>query len=127
MSIDAAIRKNEYFAILVLPIQFDADRSPISFNLVDGEMMSASKSIALDLAPFAPYSGNTPQAETKREEHSQTIHTALAAIDSGLLEKVVISCIKHAPRSHQSLNAIFDKLKEHYTGALVYLVYQPYY
>jgi isochorismate synthase len=127
MSIDAAISKNEYFAIVVLPSQFDANRSPISFNLVDGEMLNASRTITLDLAPFALYSGNAPQAETKRDEHSQTIHTALAAIDSGSLEKVVISCIKHAPRNHQSLDAIFDKLKEQYTGAMVYVLHHPEY
>ncbi|MFN5294284.1 MAG: chorismate-binding protein [Flavobacteriales bacterium] len=125
MSIDAAICKNEYFAIIVLPSQFDAHRSAISFNLVDGEMMNAAKSIVLDLAPFAPYSGNAPQAETKRKEHSQTLQAALAAIDGGSLEKVVISCIKHAPRSHQSLDAIFDKLKEQYTGAMVYVLHHP--
>ena len=127
MSIDEAISKNAYFAILVLPTQFDANRSPISFNLVDGEMLNASRTITLDLAPFAPYSGNSPQAETARADHSQTIHAALAAIDSGSLEKVVISCIKHAPRSHQSLDAIFNKLKEQYTGAMVYVLHHPEY
>jgi isochorismate synthase len=125
MSIDAAISNNEYFAILVLPSQFDAARSPISLSLMDGTMTNASNNIALHLAPFAPYSGNAPQPETKREEHSQTIHKALAALEIGSLEKVVISCIKHAPRGHQSLDAIFDRLKEQYSGAMVYVLHHP--
>ena len=127
MNIDSALNRNEFFAVTVLPEEFNPHRTPITFNLTHGRFIHESLSIELELAPFAAYNANTAQAETSRKEHAQAIHAALNAIENGKLEKVVISCIKHASRSNQSLDTIFQKLKDHYPDAFVYALHHPEY
>ncbi|MFM2202193.1 MAG: hypothetical protein RL040_1393 [Bacteroidota bacterium] len=125
MNIDSAIAKNEFFAILVLPLEFDARRSPISFRYMDGHFVDATQSTELSIAPFHAYTNNSAQDETPREVNALTIQSALQAIERGELEKVVVSCIKHAPRTNQSLDSIFHRLNEHYPNTLVYALHHP--
>jgi isochorismate synthase len=125
MNIDAAISNKTPFAILVLPAEFDATRSPIAFEYVNGRFIQPDMQIELSLAPFSSYFGNETQAATSKETHAQLIHLALQRIESRELEKVVISCIKHAPRSAQTLDAIFHKLTAHYPTAMVYALHHP--
>ncbi len=125
MNIESAIAKNEFFAILVLPLEFDARRSPISFRYTNGRFVDSIQSTELSIAPFHAYANNSAQEETPREVHALTIQSALQAIERGELEKVVVSCIKHAPRKNQSPDSIFHRLTEHYPNTLVYALHHP--
>ena len=60
-------------------------------------------------------------------EHAEAIVEALHCIETDVLEKVVISCIKHAKRSSKSLDAIFQGLIDNYTNACVYVINTPQY
>jgi isochorismate synthase len=125
MSIDSAISSNTPFASLVLPTEFDPNRSPIVLEYIQGRFFHTALQIELELAPFAPYFGNEPQDVTTKEKHAQTVRAAIQAIESGALEKVVVSCIKHVPRTTQSLETVFHKLSSHYPSAMVYALHHP--
>jgi isochorismate synthase len=127
MSIDEAIANDRYFATCVLPTEDNAERKAIHFSYDGSAFLSAHGDIELTVAPFHPYNGNEAQLPTSQVEHAATIVEALHSIESGALEKVVISCIKHAERSSKSLNAIFEALIDNYPNACVYVINTPQY
>jgi isochorismate synthase len=127
MSIDNDIEHNSFFACCVLPLEFDAARNRISFAYTAENRYSSTEGIQLDVSPFKPFEENSPQAATSPTEHANQIRAALSAIANGRLQKVVVSCIKHAPRNSISLEAIFQRLIERYPNAFVYIVHHPHF
>ena len=126
MSIDDLISEGTCFAMCVLPSEFDSTRSPIFFRLHQSSFQSAQGAEFI-AAPFAPFNQNEPQPETTQLEHSQIIDAALLSIGESTFEKVVVSCVKHAPRTLNSLQSIFERLRESYTNACVYALHHPSY
>ncbi|MFM7726403.1 MAG: chorismate-binding protein, partial [Flavobacteriales bacterium] len=124
MSIDDIIANERFFATCVLPEEFDSTRTPIFFEYNRGTFQSASGATFI-AAPFASYHQNIPQLETPQSEHSKAVEAALQSIESGELEKVVISCIKHAKRTSLALQSIFDRLCGRYQNACVYALHHP--
>ena len=127
MSIDNAIEHNSFFACCVLPLEFDAARNRISFAYTAENRYSSTEGIQLDASPFKSFEENSPQAATSPTEHANQIRAALSSIANGRLQKVVVSCIKHAPRNSISLEAIFQRLIERYPNAFVYIVHHPHF
>ena len=127
MSIDGSIAQGHYFAMCVLPLEENTDRRSIRFTFDGNVFRSTDETVELSITPFQPYSGNETQQPTSKNEHAAAIAEALHAIESGQLEKVVISCIKHAERSSKSLDAIFQGLIDKYPNACVYVLNTPQY
>jgi isochorismate synthase len=124
MTIDELISEGKFFAMCVLPAEFEGNRSPLFFEFRQASFISsANEEFIVD--PFGPYNHNEPQLQTTQTEHRAIIESALQAIASRVLEKVVISCIKHAPRGSRSLQSIFERLLERYTNAFVYALHHP--
>jgi isochorismate synthase len=127
MSIDESIADNRYFATCVLPREENTKRQAIHFSFDGSAFLSTDGDIQLTIVPFHPYIGNEAQLPTSQAEHAEAIVEALHSIETGVLEKVVISCIKHAKRSSKSLDAIFQGLIDNYTNACVYVINTPQY
>lgn len=125
MSIDESIAQGHYFAVCVLPLEENTNRRSEQFTYDGAVFRSTDETIELSIAPFHPYTGNETQQPTSQNEHAVAIAEALHAIESGHLEKVVISCIKHALRSSKSLDAIFQGLIDKYPNACVYVLNTP--
>ena len=127
MSIDESLAQGHYFAMCVLPLEENSNRRTIQFTFDGTVFHSTDKTVELSITPFHPYSGNETQQPTTQNEHAAAIAKALHAIESGRLEKVVVSCIKHAERSSKSLDAIFQGLIDKYANACVYVLNTPQY
>lgn len=123
MSIDEAIASQVFFAQCVLPTEFDSTRQRLALQLSTDGIYASQEGIRLDLAPFAPFSGNNAQSATAELDHARTVMLALQAIESSNLEKVVISCIKHAARTTTPLETIFERLIDRYPHAFVYVIH----
>lgn len=127
MSFDDAIAQNTFVAHCVLPLEFDPSRRRLLFESnADGDLISTNHEV-LDMAPFEPYVNNGAQQATDHHAHENIVIAALHAIQSGTLEKVVVSCIKHAPRTSTPLEIIFERLTERYPTAFVYMLHHPKY
>ncbi|MFN5621580.1 MAG: chorismate-binding protein [Flavobacteriales bacterium] len=127
MSIDDAIERDLFFACCVLPLEFDAERNRISFAYVTENNYSSTEGIQLDVSPFTSFEGSATQPATSQQAHAHQIRAALKAIGNGTLQKVVVSCIKHAPRNSISVETIFQRLIERYPNAFVYIIRHPYF
>ena len=127
MTIDDAIARKTFFAHCVLPGEFDAQRQRLAFNISSESDFISDTGIRLDLSPFAPIADNAAQSATAARDHESDVNAALEAIQNGSLEKVVISCIKHVPRTSIPLETIFDRLTERYSNAFVYVIHHPLY
>jgi isochorismate synthase len=125
MSIDDQILNEEYFAHIVLPSEFDSKRSPIHFEYSQGKFLSLETSAEFKVTPFDRNDGRNPQPATTKSEHEAAVSAALIAIESGEVEKVVISCIKHEVRNLQSLQSIFNRLIDHYPTACIFIMHHP--
>jgi isochorismate synthase len=125
MSINDAIAGNDFFASCVLPSEFDAERHCISFQLTAENDYRSKEDIRLDLAPFALCAKNDSQPATFQQNHEAAVNAALAAIENNILEKVVVSCIKHAPRNSTNLETYFHRLCNRYPHAFVYILNHP--
>lgn len=125
MSIDESIARNEHLAHYVLPIEFDAERKHSSLMFTSDNLYQSDAGIQLDISPFAPHFNNDTQPATTEEDHKICVQAALVAIQKGTLEKVVVSCVKHAPRKATSLESLFLRLVECYPSAFVYLLHHP--
>jgi len=124
MSIDELISEGTFFAMCVLPSEFERNRSPLFFKFNQPSFQSATGETFIAV-PFEAFNHNEPQSETTRSEHGEIIQAALQSIASGALEKVVVSCIKHAPRGSHSLQSIFERLVANYNNAYVYMLHHP--
>ena len=127
MNIHESIAQGRYFATCVLPREENTERQAIDFSYDGSAFLSTQGDIELTIAPFHPYIGNEAQLPTSQAEHAEAIVQALHSIESGVLEKVVISCIKHAEQSSKSLDAIFQGLIDNYPNACVYVINTPQY
>lgn len=125
MIIDEAIANNTFFALCVLPREFDVARQRLAFRISTDGSYTSQDGIRLDLSPFAPYTNNAAQLATQKSDHATHVHAALEAIKDGILEKVVISCIKHAVRTPTPLETIFQRLTERYPNAFVHVIHHP--
>jgi isochorismate synthase len=127
MSFDDAIAHNTFVVHCVLPFEFDASRRRLLFESnADGDLISPDH-VVLDIAPFEPYANNGAQQATDHHAHEKIVMAALHAIQRGTLDKVVVSCIKHAPRASTPLEIIFERLTERYPTAFVYMLHHPKY
>jgi isochorismate synthase len=126
MSIDDLIEGGTFFALCALPNEFDDSRSPLFFEFNSSSFQSADGATII-AAPFSTNISKEPQHETSQQEHRNIIENALQSIASGDLEKVVVSCIKNVPRKAQTLQSIFERLKERYTNAFVSAIHHPTY
>lgn len=125
MSIDEAVARNECIAQYVLPIEFDAARKRTSLRFTSDNLYQSDEGIQLDISPFAPNFSHDTQPATSEDDHKISVRAALDAIQNGSFEKVVISCIKHAPRKATSLETLLLRLVERYPSAFVYMLHHP--
>lgn len=125
MNIEASIREEKYAAWVVLPIEFDADRTTLSFQFDGMNFYTDNNRIEMNVEPFRNYRGTAPQPETTQIQHASIIGAALKSISDGSLSKVVVSCIKHEPRKLQSLDSIFEQLVTSYPHACVFALSHP--
>jgi isochorismate synthase len=125
MSIDDAIASNGFFAACVLPSEFDAERKCIWFQLTEENGYRSTEGIRLNLSPFAPYTKKNSQPATSQQNHEAVVNAALAAIENSVVEKVVVSCIKHAPCNTTNLATYFHRLCDRYAHAFVYILNHP--
>ena len=127
MTIDDAIAGKTFFAHCVLPSEFDTTRKRLSFHMPSEAGYTSEEGILLDLSPFAPFVNRGVQSATAEHDHAESVTAALAAIQNGELQKVVISCIKHVARKSTPLETIFERLTERYPHAFVYVIHHPLY
>jgi len=127
MSIDDVIDRGVFFAQCVLPLEFDAARKRILLRYSEENRYSSEEGIQFDFSPFSPTQSSNAQPETTQADHERIVNTALDAIQNKTLEKVVISCIKHAPRRSASLETTFTRLIERYPNAFIYILHHPHF
>ncbi len=127
MSIDELISETKYFARCKLPASMDAERTTQQFEFQQNGLFLNDTGDVFTTVPFAPFSKKSPQRETSQHEHASAIEAALQAIDGGTLQKVVLSCIKHAAREVASLDELFLRMASRYENAFVYIINHPQY
>lgn len=121
--IDDFITAKKPFAVCALP---DSNEVKV-FTHFDNDTLRNDAGDVFNIEPESGGDFSSPQNTTTEQAHSIMVEHAVDAIKLGVVQKVIISTLKHAERNGQLMSSVFERLLTSYPTAFRYVCFHPAY